>query len=122
MTQRILVADDDPASSELLTYFLRENGFEVETADDGNRAIDMGTSGEFSLVIMDYHLPLYDGREVTELLHKRHMLHPIKVIAVTADDSDETRAVLERAGVDSFLTKPINLSLLHAEISRLLAA
>lgn len=120
--KRILVADDDPANAELLTYFLRENGFEVETADDGNRAIDLGTSGKFALVIMDYHMPIYDGREVIELLHKRHMLHPIKVIVLTADDSDATRAELQRAGIDSFLTKPINLSQLREEINRLLAA
>lgn len=119
---RILVADDDPANVELLTYFLRDNGFEVETVSDGNRAIDLGTSGMFQLVIVDFHMPMYDGREVVSLLRKRHVLHPVKVIALTADVSDGTRNALERAGVDSYLTKPIDLARLHEEIKRLLAA
>ena len=44
---RVLVADDDPASAELLTYFLESNGFEVSTAADGNRALEMGSSGDY---------------------------------------------------------------------------
>lgn len=119
---RILLADDDPVNVELLTYFLRDNGFDVETASDGNRAIDLGTSGKFELVILDYHMPMYDGREVLGLLRKRHMLHPIKVIALTADISDEVRKALEQAGIDSYLTKPIDLTRLREEIDRLLAA
>lgn len=119
---RILVADDDPLNAELLTYFLRENGFEVETACDGNRAIDLGTSGKFQLVILDYHMPIYDGSEVLGLLRKRHMLHPVKVIALTADVSEEVRETLQRAGIDSYLTKPIDLARLREEINRLLVA
>lgn len=120
--KRILIADDDPVNVELLTYFLQDSGFEIETATDGNRAIDLGTSGGFALVILDYHLPMYDGREVLELLRKRHKLHPLKVIALTADVSDEVRDALERGGIDSYLTKPIDLARLREEIDRLLAA
>ena len=122
MTHRILIADDDPVNTELLTYFLRDSGFDVETANDGNRAIDLGTSGKFQVVIVDYHMPMYDGREVVDLLRKRHMLHPVKVIALTADVSDDVRLALERAGIDSYMTKPIDLARLREEINRLLAA
>jgi len=118
---RILVADDDPASAELLKYFLESHGFPVETAPDGNRALEMGTSGEFQLVILDMHMPMYDGVEVLEFLRKRHILHPIKVIAVTGDLSEDLRGELEAAGIDSFLTKPVDLQLLRAEVNRLMA-
>jgi len=118
---RILVADDDPASAELLKYFLESHGFAVETAPDGNRALDMGTSGDFQLVILDMHMPMYDGVEVLEFLRKRHVLHPIKVIAVTGDLSEDLRAELQAGGIDSFLTKPVDLQLLRAEVDRLMA-
>ena len=118
---RILVADDDPASAELLKYFLESHGFTVETAPDGNRALEMGTSGEFQLVILDMHMPMYDGVEVLEFLRKRHVLHPIKVIDVTGDLSDGLRRELEAAGIDSFLTKPVDLQTLRAEVDRLMA-
>ena len=118
---RVLVADDDPASAELLTYFLESNGFEVSTAPDGNRALEMGSSGDYQLVILDVHMPMYDGVEVLQLLRKRHQLHPIKVVALTGDLSDELRQELESGGVDGFLTKPVDLDLLHSEVDRLMA-
>jgi len=118
---RILVADDDPASADLLKYFLESHGFEVETAPDGNRALEMGTSGEFRLVILDMHMPMYDGVEVLEFLRKRHVLHPIKAIAITGDVSEEVRGELEAGGIDSLLTKPVDLQLLGDEVNRLMA-
>ncbi|HEY0829721.1 MAG TPA: response regulator [Candidatus Dormibacteraeota bacterium] len=118
---RILVADDDPASADLLKYFLESHGFHVETAPDGNRALEMGASGDFQLVILDIHMPMYDGVEVLELLRKRYVLHPIKAIALTGDVSDEIRGELAAGGIDSFLTKPVDLQLLRAEVERLLA-
>ena len=120
--KRILVADDDPASAELLTYFLESKGYEVSTAPDGNRALDMGTSGGFDLVILDVHLPMYDGVEILQFLRRRHMLHPIKVIALTGDLSDEVRDAMADGGIDSFLTKPVDLGLLNEEVSRLMVA
>lgn len=122
MSGRILIADDDPASAELLTYFLQSRGFEVATAADGNRAVEMGTSGKYQLVILDMHMPTYDGVEVLQFLRKRYLLHPIKVIALTGDLSDEVREALERKGVDSFLAKPVDLALLRREVDRLMAA
>jgi len=119
---RVLVADDDPASAELLTYFLESNGFEVSTAPDGNRALEMGSSGDYQLVILDVHMPMYDGIELLQFLRKRHVLHPIKVIALTGDLSDETREALAGGGIDSFMTKPVDLGLLKDEVNRLLAA
>jgi len=118
---RILVADDDPMNTELLSYFLKEHGYDVSTAPDGNQALEMGTSGDFRLVILDVHMPMYDGVEVLQLLRKRHQLHPIKVVALTGDLSDELRQELESGGVDGFLTKPVDLDLLHSEVERLMA-
>ena len=122
MKRRILVADDDPASAELLTYYLEGNGFEVSTAADGNRALEMGTSGDYELVILDVHMPMYDGVELLQFLRKRHVLHPIKVIALTGDLTEEVRAALAGGGVDSFMTKPVDLGLLGEEVNRLMAA
>jgi CheY-like chemotaxis protein len=122
VTVRILVADDDPASAELLMYFLESKGFSVTTAPDGNQALEMGATGEFGLVILDVHMPMYDGVEVLEMLRKRHILHPIKVIALTGDLSEPVRKALEGGRIDAFLTKPVDLDLLHHEVERLTAA
>lgn len=122
MSGHILVADDDPASIELLSYFLESRGFRVSSASDGNRALELGTTGDFDLVILDVHMPLYDGVELLQIFRKRHVLHPIKVIALTGDLSDEVRQALARSGIDSYITKPVDLRLLESEVERLTAA
>jgi DNA-binding response OmpR family regulator len=119
---RVLVAEDDAASAELLRAFLESEGFDVALAPDGNRALEMGTSGDYEIVILDVHMPLYDGVEILQMLRMRHVLHPVKVIAVTADLSDSVRFALESTGVDSYFTKPVDLRLLRDELSRLTVA
>ena len=122
MSGRVLVADDDPASAELVLYFLESHGFTVSTALDGNRALELGASGDYKVVILDVHMPMYDGLEVLQMLRRRHVLHPIKVIGLTGDLSDDVRRSLELSGIDSFLTKPVDLVLLRKEVDRLMAA
>jgi CheY-like chemotaxis protein len=119
---RILVAEDDPASLELLHAYLESHGYEVGAAPDGNRALDMAASGEFDLLIMDVHMPLYGGQEVLLMLRKRLLVHPIKIIALTADTRWALRDEMKRNGVDGYLIKPVSLSELGKELTRLLAA
>jgi CheY-like chemotaxis protein len=119
---RILVADDDPASVELLSYFLESHGFQVSSAADGNRALELGTTGDYDLVILDVNMPTYDGVELLQFLRKRYVLHPIKVIALTGDPSDDVRQALAGSGIDSYMTKPVDLALLQSEVERLTAA
>ena len=120
-SRRILVVDDDPASVELVTYFLKSLGYRVAAAPDGNRALNMGLEDDIELVILDVHMPMYDGVEVLALLRDRHLKRPVKVLALTADESPEVRAEMESAGIDGFLTKPVDLTSLRDEVGRLMA-
>lgn len=117
---RILVIEDDAASLELLTTWLRSHGYSVSQADDGNRAISMGTEDKFDLVILDVHVPTYDGIEILQFLRRRYLRRPVKVIALTGDSTESVRARLARHGIDSFMTKPVELIALLEEVQRLL--
>jgi DNA-binding response OmpR family regulator len=117
---RILVAEDDPASLEMVQVYLESKGYEVADALDGNRALDMGSSGEFDLLILDVHMPLYGGVEVLQMLRKRLLSHPIKIIVLTADTRWALRDEMMREGVDSYLVKPVSLAQLGKEVTRLL--
>jgi len=119
---RILVAEDDPASLEIVQVYLESKGYKVSAAPDGNRALDMAGSGEFDLLILDVHMPLYGGQEVLQMLRKRLLVHPIKIIALTADTRWVLRDEMKRDGVDGYLVKPVSLSELGKEVTRLLAA
>ena len=118
---RILIAEDDPSSLELVRAFLESEGYDVEAAQDGNRALDLGGSGKYALLILDVHMPLYEGVEVLHILRKRFLHHPMKIIALTADARPELREELMREGIDGYLTKPVSLEDLGSEVSRLLA-
>jgi len=118
---RILVAEDDPASLELVKVYLESQGYQVACASDGNRALDLGCNEYFDLILLDLNMPLYGGVEVLHMMRKRYLLRPVKVIALTANTSPEARAALDRAGIDSFLLKPVGLARLRDEIERVLA-
>jgi CheY-like chemotaxis protein len=119
---RILVAEDDPASLDLVQSYLESAGYEVGVAPDGNRALNMAGSGEFDLLLLDVHMPLYDGQEVLQKLRKLNLVHPMKIIALTADTHWALREEMKREGVDGYLIKPVSLSELRKEVARLLAA
>ena len=119
-SRRILVVDDDPASCELVAYFLKSLGYSVAIAPDGNRALSMDLDDDIELVILDVHMPEYEGPEVLAMLHKRRLARPLKVLAVTGDESEETRQTMDGLGVDGFLTKPLHLPTLHEHVSRLM--
>jgi CheY-like chemotaxis protein len=119
---RILVGEDDPASLDLLQSYLESSGYTVGAATDGNRVLEMAASGEFELLILDVHMPLYDGQEVLQMLRKRLLVHPMKIIAVTADTRWALRDEMMAAGVDGYLLKPVSLSELKKELVRLLPA
>jgi CheY-like chemotaxis protein len=119
---RILVAEDNEDNAELLREFLESRGYSVAFAPDGNRAIDMGGSGNYDLIILDVHMPLYEGPEVLKMLRARHRLRPVKVIALTADPLPEVRRELEAAGLDGFIAKPVDLQELEREVARVLGS
>ena len=119
---RILIAEDDPASLDLVQSYLESTGYEVGVAQDGNRALNMAGSGEFDLLLLDIHMPLYDGQEVLQKLRKLNLVHPMKIIALTADTRWALRDEIRREGVDGYLIKPVSLSELRKEVARLLAA
>ena len=118
--KRILIVDDDPANCELVAYFLKSLGYRVATAADGSRALNMDLEDDIELVILDAHMPIHGGPDVLEKLREKPFVRRIKFLALTADESLSLREEFERAGIDGFLTKPVDLSALRDEVMRLL--
>jgi DNA-binding response OmpR family regulator len=119
VSRRILVVDDDPASCELVAYSLKSLGYNVAIAADGIRALNMNLDDDIELVILDVHLPLYSGSEILAMLRKRDVSRRVKFLALTADESTDTRESMITSGADGFLTKPVDLASLREEVSRL---
>ena len=117
-SRRILVVDDDPASCELVAYFLKSLGYRVAIAADGVRALNMDLD-DVELVIVDVHMPFFSGSEVLARLRQKNGGESVKAIALTSDESNDARDAITRMGIDAFLTKPVDFSALGDEVTRL---
>ena len=106
---RILVAEDNPVNQRVIRGLLETAGHEVVIARDGEEALSLlETSREkFSMAILDMHMPKYSGPEVAKRWRFMEEGH-LPLIMLTADATEEAKEICADAGVDAFLTKPVN--------------
>ena len=108
MTARILVVDDIPANVKLLEARLLAEYFDVLTAEDGFKALEICNNTQVDIVLLDIMMPGMDGFEVCERLKSNPRTMHIPVVMVTALDQPSDRVRGLKAGADDFLTKPVN--------------
>jgi CheY-like chemotaxis protein/HPt (histidine-containing phosphotransfer) domain-containing protein len=121
---RILLAEDDEFSAQLMDKLLGRRGHRVRLASNGREALALAGQGAFDLMLLDMHMPELDGIEVVRGVRERERLAGghLPVIALTARSRKEDRERCLAAGVDDFLTKPVSAAALLAAIDRLVAA
>ena len=108
MTARILVVDDIPANLKLLEARLLAEYFDVLTAEDGFKALEICDNTHVDVILLDVMMPGIDGFEVCERLKANPRTAHIPVVMVTALDQPSDRVRGLKAGADDFLTKPVN--------------
>ena len=104
---RVLVVDDEPTLTELLSMALRYEGWEVRTAGDGRAAVRAAREFRPDAVVLDVMLPDIDGLEVLRRL--RAAAADVPVLFLTARDAVEDRIAGLTAGGDDYVTKPFSL-------------
>ncbi len=104
---RILVIDDDTELCELLTDYLRPEGFEITSVYDGEQGLHLAVSeaGKYDLIVLDIMLPGMSGFEVLQRLRSQF---DTPVLMLTARDEDVDRIVGLEMGADDYLPKPFN--------------
>lgn len=106
MSEKILVVEDEPALQETLSYNLTRQGYVVETAGDGQAALDTARRIQPDLIVLDIMLPILDGFEVCRIL-RAEMNAPI--LMLTARDDEIDRVIGLEMGADDYLTKPFSM-------------
>ena len=101
----ILVVDDEPQIAGIVTDYLRRDGFEVITAEDGVRAVDLFRSRRPELVILDLGLPRRDGIEVAREIRGESDT-PIIMLTARVEEDDRLRGL--EIGADDYVTKPFS--------------
>jgi two-component system sensor histidine kinase/response regulator len=111
--KRVLVVDDNAFNREVATDFLLAAGVVVETADDGQAAIEKISAGQFDAVLMDTHMPRMDGLTAARELRRDPRWAKLPIISLTAQARREDYEASLAAGMNAYLTKPIDEKLLY---------
>jgi DNA-binding response OmpR family regulator len=115
--QRILVVDDEPSIREVVSLYLKRDGYSVREAADGDEALKAAYEFAPDLIILDLMLPKKDGMEVFRTLSVKH---PVPVIMLTARGEETDRIVGLTIGADDYVTKPFSPAELVARVKAVL--
>jgi len=117
---RVLIVDDRAENRGLLGDLLAPEGFEVETARDGEEALARAFARPPDLILMDVSMPRLDGLEACRRLKGDERTHLVPVVLVTGLTAREDRIAGIAAGCDDFITKPVDTEQLLARARSLL--
>lgn len=119
----VLLAEDNPVNQKLAQVILKKRGFTVITAGNGQEAVHAMEHHRFDLVLMDVQMPLMDGLDATRAIrrHERAMGRHTPIVAMTAHAMQGDRDECLAAGMDDYVSKPVQSALLFATIERVLA-
>lgn len=118
MNERILLIEDEAGLIITLTDRLKSEGYQVETADDGEAGLARATSESFNLILLDVMLPKKNGFDVCHDLRQKYIQTPI--IMLTAREELTDKVVGLKLGADDYVTKPFEMVELLARIEALL--
>ncbi len=120
-SRSIILAEDNEFNAQLLEQLLLRRGHRVRLAMDGRQTLDLLAGQAFDLLLLDVHMPVLDGFQVIRAIREdeRASGKHLPVVALTARSREEDRQRCLQAGMDGFLTKPIQAANLWAAIDRL---
>ncbi|EOQ96558.1 PAS domain S-box protein [Leptospira wolbachii serovar Codice str. CDC] len=121
-SMEILIVDDVKQNVELIQLLMASNGHKVEIAKNGKEALAIFTSKPFDLVLMDIQMPEMDGLEATRQIRKyeKTTSSHTPIIALSASVFEEDKQSAKDAGMDGFVSKPIDIQDLFFEIKKLI--
>ena len=120
MKGKILVVEDNLLNMRLIELLLRDGGYTLLKATDGEEALEVAVSEQPDLILMDVQLPKLSGLEATRRLRQMPAFSRIPIIAVTAYAMRGDREKFIAAGFDAYLSKPINTSELREMVAEML--
>jgi PAS domain S-box-containing protein len=117
---RVLLAEDNPINAMLTRELLRRRGYRVSEVSNGKDAVAAAAAEDFDLVLTDIHMPGLDGVEATKRIRGQEASFKrarVPIVALTADALETGRRACQDAGMDGFLTKPVDPAELDAVLA-----
>lgn len=114
MNKKMLVVDDEEEICDFLKSFFEDRQFEVETAHSGAQAVEKARTFSPHIVLLDIQMPEMDGMKALQIIKRENS--KIKVIMVTAVETQEKIEESMRLGADNYITKPLSLEYLEKDV------
>ena len=122
--RQILLVEDNELNREIAVEILKEAGFEVESAEDGEiavRKMKQAADGQYDLILMDIQMPNMDGYQAAKLIRNLSgNYRTIPIIAMTANAFDEDRQKALSVGMDAHLAKPVDVKRLFGTLRKVI--
>ncbi|MCF8362146.1 MAG: response regulator [Prolixibacteraceae bacterium] len=119
LANKVLLVEDNPLNQKVLGMFISKLGFEHDTASNGQMAVDLAIENHYRFILMDIYMPGMDGTEATAKIREHEEgegLNRSKIIAITANESDESVKRCYDSGMDDYLVKPFTLEILKEKL------
>ena len=113
MPKKILLVDDEPLMIKGLKYSLEQDGYQTDSAVDGEEALEKFFAGNYDMILLDVMLPGVDGIEVCQRIRERSN---VPIIMLTAKGEDMDKILGLEYGADDYMTKPFNILEVKARI------
>jgi two-component system, sensor histidine kinase and response regulator len=115
---RILLVEDNEINQLVAVELLEAEGFKVSVANDGQEGLNMVRTNKFSLVLMDLQMPVMDGYRAAKAIRKEKDFNKLPIIAMTADAMTGVETRVLKAGMNDYVTKPIDLDQLFSVLAK----
>jgi CheY-like chemotaxis protein len=111
---RVLLVEDEYVNREVARLLLEEIDFVIDEAENGAEALRQAREKDYAIILMDMQMPVMDGLEAARQLRQLHTCRDVPILAMTANAFAEDKARCLAAGMDDFLTKPVDPEQLYA--------
>lgn len=120
MSARILIADDEPANRFIFSTFLKDQGYEVLTCENGLECVELARREKPDLILLDIRMPVMDGYEAIKVLKSNSETKDIPIVVISANSEPQSIKEAFDLGAIEFLPKPVNLEELSIRVSTVL--
>lgn len=108
---KVLVIEDDEYSRDALAHLLTAEGYEAQSASDGESGLACAHDSHPDVIVLDLNLPGIDGKEVIQMIRRDGPLKDVPILIVTGDEDRAAQSAVE-LGADGYLTKPVEFDAL----------
>jgi DNA-binding response OmpR family regulator len=121
MQRRVLIVDDDEPLAAILTYALRNEGYQVDWVNDGMKALSYLGVNRPDLIVMDIMMPNLNGLETMRITRQNELMEGVAILALSAKKLTEREARELETLCDAYIPKPFGVEHLLATVNQLLA-